>query len=373
MGRDPNDGTVVIEGNPDGHRLYYVRVLAEATSQGELTWLTTPEAYESPQARTHLAGVIDSGRLRVRIVPSCAPSHELLSLLRGRDVVIPDADGWVVPIAIAGRGLAPRRLTLLLMRIPEQMRRDHSVRWKSAKSGTKTALCRLINARSRMASSDVRLMGLGEPFGYVVPQSSWFTAIRDPILPRVRPTREDARRRFALPGTAKIVGLLGRVDLRKNPELVAEAVARLAGDTHLLVAGSMSLEAARVLARVSARTGRVTIVDRYLTEVDIVSAAAACDVVSVLHNNHQSPSGVLALASQMGVGVLVPACGLLDRVSSVGGFGVATALSQGAVTHHLGLALQQAQELGVAAAEAAVRLGAEDFRQKLLRSVDDPH
>src|SRR5829696_7453766 len=53
----------IVEPDPSGHHLFYVRLLAEA-HPGGIEWVTTRSALLSKQSITHLGGLISSGVIR---------------------------------------------------------------------------------------------------------------------------------------------------------------------------------------------------------------------------------------------------------------------------------------------------------------------
>jgi hypothetical protein len=354
------DPIVVVEGDPEGHRLYYLRVLAEADQPRPLVWLTTRAAAQSRQAEVHL-GSLRPGRLDGRILDDLRPAVALPQLA-SQDVVIPDGDKWLPAVVRQRAAHRPRSLRLLLMRPPAAIRVDRDYRARWLKAAGKAALTGIAGRRR---TGTVHVWQLGDPFGYTDSGRARPPVVPDPVLPRTVPSRQWARVQLGLPSSGPVVGLLGLVDRRKNPGLVAAAVAQQSA--HLLVAGELTREAAQALERSGLPSDRLTVCEGYLSVYDFAAAAAASDVLAALYDNHHSSSGILALAAQAGTGVLVPAGGMLERVVSAGRFGVvAPALSTVTAATALADALGRSSELGEAAHATSGRLGARQFQSALL-------
>jgi glycosyltransferase involved in cell wall biosynthesis len=169
--------------------------------------------------------------------------------------------------------------------------------------------------------------------------------------------------------TAVVVGLIGTIDPRKNPDIVAAACAqafqKFAGQ--LLVVGRLSEELGERIKSSGLTSQQLVIREGYASEDDLVAAAAACDIIALLYDNAYSPSGVLALACQVGASVLVPAETRLAEMASMAGIGIACDIdahsAADAVTSAVqaGLALRKAK-----IQKAASRLNDADFTNKLI-------
>jgi glycosyltransferase involved in cell wall biosynthesis len=350
----------ILEPGSAGHRLYYVRVLAEGCAD-PIEWITTLEAAGSPEAQVHLGSLVATGRLTVRVLEPWPSKLQALraSGNRAEDVVvIPDGDRWL-PALLA---LTPRRqravYRLLLMR--PRLADATTTGLSRLRGVAKSLAARLISGRSRF-----QVYGLVDAFGYgagLVGRS--VVAVADPVAARAVPQVD----RDVSPSL--VVGLLGAVDLRKNPELLAAACRDVFQDVdgRLVVVGKVAAEAAEALAGSGLTKTQLTVENRYVDEGELASAAAACDVIALLYANHDSSSGVLALASQMGTPVLVPYGSRLASTAERGGFGLPAALSVDSVAAALRLAVSRAAELRAAALAAGQLLGTQDFVTKLTSS-----
>lgn len=365
----------ILEPDPSGHHLYYVRVLAESLAGGSVEWLTTPEAAESREARVHLSHLLDSRSLQCVQIESWRQRRKVMRAAEKAEhlVVIPDGDKWL-PVLFWRTLFAlgrPRRAKyrVLLMRPP--------ILGSGAGTPADTlrALAKLvlIHAIGRLDARrhDVSLLSLVDSFGFTADGApSGTLPVADPVMPRELPSRAQARRQLGIDEDIFVVGLLGVVDPRKNPDLVAagcaEAFRHMPG--LMLVAGRIQVP---VLLSESAPLGlgkhQLQLMDRYLSEDEFAASAAACDAVALLYDNHASASGVLSLAAQAGAAVIVPKGSRLGEVARAGGFGVSSSFSTEGVARSLERVASEREALGRAALRASSLLGVSDFVAKLTR------
>lgn len=337
----------VVEPSSSGHRLYYVRVLAQGADRVE--WVTTAAAASSPEAQVHLRPLVDSGRLLVRVLDPWPGRVRVLLRLRGV-VAVPDGDRWLGAVLVAGL-LRRASYRVLLMR-PDR----RGVVLNAGARGRRLAKSLALQAISTLTS--VRVYGLVDAFGRGAAElGGSIGPVADPVLPRSVPSVPSVSRAAGL-----VVGLLGAVDVRKNPALVARACAAVEG-ARLVVVGGVSAEALAVLA--AAGLGdRLSVDDRYVDEDELTRVAAGCDVIAVLYDNHDSSSGVLALAAQVGVPVLVPYGSRL--AATAGDFGLPTRLDVAAVVEALGVVARDGDALRAAARTAGKLVGTQDFVDALI-------
>jgi glycosyltransferase involved in cell wall biosynthesis len=351
----------VIEPNSSGHRLYYVRVLAEG-SREPVEWVTTLEAASSGEARVHLQPLMDSNRLTVRVLePWPSKSQALARTAAMGDVAVPDGDRWLGAVAVlaARRALRPRvtlsACRLLLMR-PHASPDSASLVSARFRRTLKSALVRVV---VRLRPLRIELFGLVDAFGNAPAALPYgIEPVADPVLPRsdVGPGARSA-------GECLVVGLLGSIDLRKNPALVAAAChdrfSRSAG--RLLVVGGVGNEAAVALESGGLGAEQLSVDNRYVSDEELFRAAAACDVLALMYDNHESSSGVLALAAQAGAAVVVPRGSRLAEVAVGAGFGVLSDFTVAGVSAALAEVADRRVELSEAAARAGVSLGTRAF------------
>jgi len=372
----PSMKVQILEPNPYGHRLYYVRVLAEALAGGSVEWLTTPEAAESREAQVHLSHLLDEGSLECVQIDSWQHRHKILRVLgQGeRIVVIPDGDRWL-PALLWQTLLAfgrPNRAMYRAVCMRPPVRGTGGRKASAAfRAFAKSLLIRSI-ARLNARRGDVALFSLVDSFGFTddgVPAGT--SPIADPVMPRALPSRAQARRRLGIDEDVLVVGLLGVIDQRKNPDMVATGCMEAFRHTKglLLVAGQVRMQDFPSDAVwQSMALHQIRLLDRYLSDDEMGAAAAACDAVALLYDNHESSSGVLSLAAQAGAAVIVPEGTRLERIAHAGGFGVATGFSASSVARSLEKVSAECERLSEAAQRASSRLGTSDFVTKLTES-----
>jgi glycosyltransferase involved in cell wall biosynthesis len=355
----------ILEPSSAGHRLYYVRVLAEGCAE-PVEWVTTLDAVSSPEAAVHLGAVVESGRLAVRVLepwPSKVQALAIAGSSAADVVVVPDGDRWLpaAAVVLASALRRPRTTYRLLMMRPELADSVPTGVASRLRRVAKGLVVQAISVLNR-AHSVVEVFGLVDAFGYGADLlRSGVTPVADPVAERAVPeiSRDDS--------PALVVGLLGAVDLRKNPELLASACREVFRDIdgRLLVVGGVSAEAADALAKSGLTNRQLTVENRYVDEAELVSAAATCDVIALLYSNHDSSSGVLALAAQVGTAVLVPYGSRLAATADRGGFGLPATLTVDGVSAALRGAVERAGQLRAAARRAGELVGTEDFVTKL--------
>lgn len=369
----------VVEPNPSGHRLYYVRVLAEAVldaGRAAVEWVTTAEAAASSQAQVQLGHLAQSGLFRVRVLDPWPGRTSVLRRVISNhpdDVVcIPDGDVWLPAVAVTlGQGLLnsqTSRVTVLSMRPHTRQKRANQGRFLPLRIFAKAALFRAVRGIAVIRGADVGLFGLVDAFGAgKVHTTRCVVPVRDPVAPRRQVTRAAARLTLGIPDTDLVVGLLGAVHIRKNPGVVArgcsKAFTRYPG--RLLVAGRVAPDARVALASSGLPQENLILEDRYIEEVELTAAAAACDVIALVYDNAESASGILALAAQTGTAVLVPPGTALSDVAVVHGFGVTASANADAIAQGLAQIVAQRDGLHRNAIVAAAILGTADFTRAL--------
>ncbi|WP_425396237.1 glycosyltransferase [Aeoliella sp.] len=124
------------------------------------------------------------------------------------------------------------------------------------------------------------------------------------------PSRDDARRRLDLPREATIVSCLGMADHRKGVHLAMAAIQQLAstaGDrphVRLFIGGPQS-DAIRELLTEPVwqnlvEAGTILTADRFLSEQDMLDAAAASDLLLAPYFKHSGRSSIILWAAAVG-------------------------------------------------------------------------
>lgn len=288
---------LIAEGNPLGHRLYFVRLLmAEAVERGEYVVLCVSPAV---LASHEFAGTLHD--LRHEVVEEEDPTDPgvlvRVSQQVGSDVtVVLDADRMIARLArrAGWRGSGVLRLLVLRSRIPARgVDRLHR---------TRVAVKRLLIAC-------VAVMRKVEVFRLVPPtlDGQYGDAeIGDPVEWSAPPAAIAA-------WTSRLgrdtfwYGVFGVVTERKNLPLVLRALEarRARGDRiALLVAGQIDEEVRPILDGYTSAAGLLLEVeDRLLDEHELDAAVAAVDCVVLAHSNEGS-SGILGKALSSGTRVL---------------------------------------------------------------------
>ncbi|GAA2874082.1 hypothetical protein GCM10010472_34240 [Pseudonocardia halophobica] len=360
------DLVCVLETDPTGHRLRYVRHLVTATGPDRCVLLTTREAVESNEYATHLrpAGT------RFVTLPQAASRREVLdSALRwataasARLLVVPDGDKYVVPLL--------RRRPVLRRTRPEirlLMMRTATIGGPEGLRPTTAVKPLLVQMLRRLPG--VRVLFLTDAMGVIERRRGYpgLPPVRDPV-PR---SEADAPRRPEwLPpeGADTVVGLFGVVSARKNLPLLVQAVAELP-HVVLVVAGHLAPNVRRFVetdptAVSLCAEDRMRLVDRFLDPDEYGAGLSAVDVVALLHDN-DAPSGVLGEACTRGTPVLVPQGGWLERVVEATGVGAAVPMTVAGVCAGMTRIMEDRWEYVEAARAWSATVGTDDFRNRLL-------
>jgi hypothetical protein len=363
--------TAIVELEPLGHRLNYVRLLAEHLAPPERLLLVSPAVAGSPEFEQHL------GHLEADVVVLAADDHatalpDALAVATARGaghLVVPEADKAVLPVLRALlrgalRWARPRRprVTLLLMRTalpggPEAATLGMAL---------KPALVAVLRALP-----GVRVLFLTDAFGVVTRRRGFpgVRPVRDPVTPPdPAPTGRAA-------GPRARVGVLGVISARKNvPVLVAAAARR--PEVDVVLAGRCDPDVRAFLAtdpdaaRLRAE-GRLDVDDRLLDDAEFDAALRSVDAVAVLHDN-DAPSGIVAEAAARGVPVLGPDRGWVATVLAATGGGVPARVDDPeAVAGALDRLVAERTRYVAAACSSAASLGVADFVSGLVGGPGD--
>jgi glycosyltransferase involved in cell wall biosynthesis len=133
-------------------------------------------------------------------------------------------------------------------------------------------------------------------------QTTEFRRIPEPVEPLPQLDRIEARRVFGIPTTGRYVAVAGLLDSRKGIDLLLKAFARakLQSDDRLLLVGRVVPEIGELFAREYAnlvRSGRLLVVDRYVTDFEVGCCFLAGDVLVVPHPRQVGSSGTLVRAA----------------------------------------------------------------------------
>jgi hypothetical protein len=364
MLRSARGRVAILERDPVGHRLHYLRHLVEAADP-EATVVTTNAAVESPEYAIHMAGLEAPC---VVLTDDRGPSALLeatVDHLLGNDIrrlVLPDGDQYVVPLLrlLARRPHLPLEIRLLLMRTtdvlgPEPLR---------PATLAKPALVQLLRLFPQVTA-----MFLTDAFGVVRHRRGFpgLTGVRDPVSTEVG----DLRRPKWFPPEDRahiLVGLFGAIDGRKGLPLLLEA-ATLGQEIVVIVGGRVAGPLHPLLtaapARALAADGRLVVEDRLLSQDEFSSALTSVDLAAALYEN-DAPSGIVAQACLRGTPVLVPSGHWLGHVVSSTGAGVVTQLDAEAVVEAVRRVAAARGDIVQNTRRVAPLLGTTDFTHRML-------
>lgn len=289
---------LIAEPNPTGHRLFYVRLLAEGAHQaGDRVTLVLGSEADPVAEEIHLTGLPEP----ISILRADAGSiSEIARVARGvgaDTVVVPDGDSLALRLATKFRWAGRATLTVLIMRERAQPSRIVWMDW--VKDAVRTLAFRKVAAMRK-----VRLL--------VLKSSAWqgesrFEVAVDPVRLSATPLATQAfRRNFGIDGDRYWLAVIGAISARKNLDLVMQAMEQSGTPTGLVVAGQLDDDISsevREQLELLRESGRVVMIDRLLTDEELDAAVAVADCIVLAHSN-EGPSGLLGKAAASGTRVI---------------------------------------------------------------------
>lgn len=283
---------LIVEGNADGHRLFYVSLLASAAAAAgeEVLLATRASVISSPEYAVHMAKFGSQLKLTTTEDFSVRDVERLCRVHAIDHAVIPDGDSFAYQLSKGHPWTWRGTVTALVMREKGQPSRvPGSALVKTAVKGV------LLQAAHCRRGVEVRVLKSASWRGF-----SLLPTTRDPV---VLNAKNKCTEPHALPSLSKSrfwFGLVGIIGQRKNLPLVAASLASLGRpDIGLLVAGRVEAgvleEAEEHLERIRGYGGQVTIVDRLLSDEELDLAVRQLDCVVLAHSN-EGPSGILGKA-----------------------------------------------------------------------------
>ena len=302
----PKAAALIVEPNPNGHRLTYVSLLVDrCISQGrEVRVMTSPAAIGSAQWAVHL------GEKSVQVITKPLDNFTLDGIARvaaqtdASLTIVPDGDGFLIP-ALRKGWEAPGTLSMLVMRADEQAKKP----WLRHTQGiAKKMLVLAVGFRS-----NVRVCALRSP---LVKRRGFIRWAADPVNLSATPERvREMRNRLEGYGKHYWIGVFGSITPRKNLPLIIQAILDQP-DVGLVIGGSIdpdvSAAIAPLLDEFSAAGGRVLKLPGTLTEVEFDSAISAVDCIVVAHTN-EGPSGIVLKAVAAGRRLILAGAKSLKR------------------------------------------------------------
>jgi glycosyltransferase involved in cell wall biosynthesis len=155
-----------------------------------------------------------------------------------------------------------------------------------------------------------------------------FRQIPEPVEPLPPIDRVEARKALGLPTDGRYVVMAGAIEAYKGMDLLLAAFARtkLQPGDRLLVIGKVAQQIRDLISREYdelSRTGRLVVIDRYLSNFEIFAAFLASDVLVAPHPGHMGSSHTLARAAAAKRQVIVCDFGLLSWETRAFGLGAA--------------------------------------------------
>ncbi len=285
---------LIAEPSAEGHRLYYVRLLAErALERGcSVTLLTTELALAHENASLHLGVLAEQLTVLTRASLKLKDVRVAAQSLMADQTVIPDGDLHLRSLATAGWGGAGQ-LSVLVMRpsVPSGARGIRQLR---------TSIKRLLMVIA-MRRRRVSVFALRSP---LVRKGGILRWVPDPVsLEVTEDGTANVRKATSEHGNLLWVGVFGRITARKNLPLVVRAVRSQRRAVGLLIAGSVDDDVyAAVASQIEGlRRGGVPVVvlDPPISDEILDSALAYVDCVVAAHSN-EGPSGIVAKAVAAG-------------------------------------------------------------------------
>jgi glycosyltransferase involved in cell wall biosynthesis len=303
-GRPP---VLIVETDVRGHRLLYVRMLAEAAHVGgyEVHLALRTEARVSTEFAHHLAGV------RARMHELARPSIDVVAALSRElgtvRVVVPDGDRFAQRLALRPRWTGSGDLSLLVMRPDRQPGLAALVR---------SALKRVLLRRAARMPN-VRPVLLSSPFAPPAENPGLPVAVDPVILEDAPQDAGTVRNLVGLTADRYWFAVVGVIDTRKNLGVVLDALlAAGLPDAGLCVAGRIDplaraeLEVRRADMVAAGLTLRL--VEDALTNAEFDALVRAVECVVVAHSN-EGASGVLAKAAAAGTRIVAAGARSLRR------------------------------------------------------------
>jgi glycosyltransferase involved in cell wall biosynthesis len=304
---------LVFEPDAGGHRLQYVRHLADALLQigCRVSLVLQSDARERAEFRVHLEPLESHVELLPRLNPRQGNqlsvrrerARELLESiadLRADWVYVPYADGITQAATIERLLYGSRRfhqapIEALLMR------GRYAYPARSARDRIMAAVNRWLTLRNPW-----HVTHLVDPWVYEaldLPSTDRrFRLIPEAVEERNPIDRTEARRRLKIPTVGRYVAMVGALEPHKGIEelLAAFVHAKLTSDDRVLLVGKMAPQIRELLENrfdELVRRGQIVTVDRYVTDEELGAAFYAADVVAVTHPRQTGSSGTLVRAA----------------------------------------------------------------------------
>jgi glycosyltransferase involved in cell wall biosynthesis len=289
--------TCIVESNPGGHRLLYVRLLVDAcVARGDSVCVATSEhATSSAEWRTQMAAASEPYQVE-RILPDRAsPFHVYAEVRRLRSrfdlVVVPDGDHLVILEGLIPGRRPPGSLSVLTLRLPTRSTRAGRLKDRAISRA---------GARPR-----THVFCLTMP-GEVLSLPRGVAPVDDPRDDLADKSDDAGDSHSPLSDDVRWFGVLGAIAERKNvPAVVGALQLASHGEPQLglCIAGKIEPDVSAWLARQDWGLLPHVVIDRYLSERELQALLPRLSCVVLAHSN-DGPSGLLGYAAHARVPVL---------------------------------------------------------------------
>jgi hypothetical protein len=305
-----NEKVLIVESSTSGHRLYYVKLLAQsAVDRGADVSILLPRDARLTgefglflQPLEEFVTVFEADDMGLNEIEHTS------NLVEATKTVIADADLWVPALLRRGGWRGSGTMSLLIMRASTQPGRFAGI------DLIRTAAKRLLMlSLSLLPGVNLRVLRSAMWTG-----RSLFKEARDPTtLSTTATSIDDVRRHLQIDPATKWVAVIGAISDRKNLSLVAASLASLnRNDVGLLVAGKCkpgTLEIAEPYFDAFRKSGGTIITeDRLLNDIELDSIVGIAHCVAIAHSN-EGPSGLFGKAAASGTFVVAAGAKTLQQ------------------------------------------------------------
>lgn len=316
MTADVSESILLVESNFTGHRLAYIRLLAEeALRRSMRVHIALPiHATSSAEFELHLGHLVGLVEVQALNKFNLVTIEHHSKAVKAQRTIVTDGDSLALELFITGRWRGFGRLSTLIMRECAQPHKNHLLRLG------RTVAKKIV--QTRVASS--RGVDMAVLKSALWDGKSRYRVAIDPV--HVQCTEVDIerlRRDWRLDESVYWFAVLGSITERKNVPLVADALSRVPeGKLGLMIAGKIDPAIKAQIEASVAQLGRlgweIRIVDKLLNDLDLDAAVSATDCLVLAHSN-EGPSGLLGKAAAVGTNVVAAGAESLRRDTQVMG------------------------------------------------------
>lgn len=323
---------LIYEPSFTGHRLQYVRIMINALVKlaDEVVFVTSNDVPESAQYKTHiqdLEGIFtldasisrNSGNLVGHAINSVRSFLLAIKQHKPVHVYVPYADGFAQILGLFRfMGLAKidknMRLEILIMRAEYF---PNTEGWKTKIKNWfwfKMIDCsgaEIVHFLNSVVYENIKLSN--------ILRRSSPALMSEPVEHMEVIDINTARSDLDIPVNGRYISCFGALDKRKGIDLLLHAFssANLNENDRLLLMGPVSLEVRQIIDSKYASLlgdGRLILVDRYITQDELVAGLCASNLVCTPYPEHLGSSGIVVRAATIGKPVLAANVGWMSYV-----------------------------------------------------------